>query len=534
MEVVMKHKISTVMILILSILLTACNTQKTDLTTDNLSVNQMEDGNVQTTNDEADTAAANTATTDTATADTASVTGEAVSQLDSSYAPYSFDISEQYQKIDGFGAAYTWYSDWLMQCDDQEGAFDALFSDAKLTVLRFKNEYEYNRDDYAGNANTMVKYYQEAKKRAEEYGEEPIVLMSCWSPPAKLKTNNDISGKATLKKDEKGNYCYDEYAAWWAESIEYYESQGIQVDYVSIQNEADFAAEYDGCRFEPQETQEYASYAKAYLAVYYALQERFGESAPKMLGPETMSLLYPTVNYYMKDIIETEPDSIYGLAHHLYIGGQSDSNNNSVDPNSFIINMMDLNSHSNGYKKWQTEFYIGHALETALLINHSMTYEQANAYLYWSGTWTDESGTFENGYLMGIKLGRGNWITDTGWRLCGDYYAIRHFSEFIRPGYLRVKATTKDKMVSTSAYRNEDASKVVLVLINTSDVEKKYQIIGSDYTIQSSSIYQSIFGDESQSDENCFIELGSLGVNNELTLPAKSVTSIDITGSYAE
>lgn len=512
----MKSKISIMIILIICSLLIACKAEKNDLTKDNSITEGTNALDTKTSTNEADTAGE---------------TDMIAAQPDASYAEYSFDISTKYQQIDGFGAAYTWYSDRMKQVEDPEGAYDTLFSDAKLTVLRFKNEYEYFTDDFAGNASTMLQYYQAAKTRAEAYGEVPIILMSCWSPPARLKENNDISGNASLKKDENGNYCYDEYAAWWVEALEYYESKGIKVDFVSIQNEADFAAGYDGCRFEPKETEVSASYAKAYLAVYHALKDRFGAAAPKMLGPETMSLLFTTVNYYMKDIIDTEPESIYGLAHHLYIGGESDDKAGRVDPGSFIINMMDLNYHSNGYKKWQTEFYIGHALETALLINNSMIYEEANAYLYWSGTWTDESNDFESGYLMGLRRGLSDGTTRTGWRLSGNYYAIRHFSEFVRPGYTRIEAITKDRTVATSAYINSDATKVALVLINSDSKEKKYRITGNDYTILSSNIYQSVFGEECQSDEQCFKNLGSLGEFGEIILPAESVTTIDITGN---
>jgi O-glycosyl hydrolase len=240
---------------------------------------------------------------------------------------------------------------------------------------------------------------------------------------------------------------------------------------------------------------------------------------------------FTDVNYYMKDIIDTEPESIYGLAHHLYIGGESDQKTNRADPNSFVINMMDLKSHSNGYKRWETEFYIGHALETALIINNSMTYEETNAYLFWSGTWNDDSNDFEVGYLMGLRPGIMNDSIRTGWRLTGDYYAIRHFSEFVRPGYTRIEATTKDRTVATSAYISPDASKVALVLINNSDEEKKYRINSNNYSIVSSNVYQSVFGDDCQSDEQCFMNLGSLDEAKEVILPAKSVTTIDITGT---
>lgn len=444
-----------------------------------------------------------------------------------SYVKYIFDPETKYQTVDGFGAAYTWYADRLLQKNNAEDALDALFSDAKLSILRFKNEYEYYAQDSASNANTMVKYYMEARKRAAEYGEDVIVLMSCWSPPAYLKENNDITGAATLKKDENGNYCYEEYADWWVESIDYYQSKGVQVDYVSIQNECDFAASYDGCLFSSSETDKQASYAKAYLAVYHAFQKQFGENAPKMIGPETMSCEAGTLSAYMKEVMDTEPDSIYAMAHHLYVGGESDEDTNSVIPGSYVNNFMNMNSFFPQYKKWQTEFYLGHAIDTATLINNYMVYANANAYLYWSGVWEDANTEFENGQLVACY---NSTPEDDGWRLCADYYALRHFSEFIRPGYTRIKAISGDGDVRTSVYMNEYTTKLAMVLINTSDDEKYFQIVGDDYTITDSSIYQSVFGDTCLSADGLFQDMGSLGENNTITLAGKSVVTIDVTG----
>ena len=447
------------------------------------------------------------------------------------YVKYIFDAETKYQTVDGFGAAYTWYADRLLQKKNTEDALDALFADAKLSILRFKNEYEYYTEDSASNANTMVKYYTEARKRAAEYGEDVIVLMSCWSPTTDLKENNDITGTATLKKDENGNYCYGEYADWWVESIDYYQSKGIQVDYVSIQNECDFAASYDGCLFSSTETDKQASYAKAYLAVYYAFQKQFGENAPKMIGPETMSCDAGTLSAYMKEVIETEPDSIYAIAHHLYVGGESDEDTNSVVPGSFVNNFMNLSSFFPQYKKWQTEFYLGHAIDTATLINNCMVYENANAYIYWSGVWEDEDPEFENGQLVACYNSAGE---DDGWRLCADYYALRHFSEFIRPGYTRIKAISGDGDVRTSVYMNEYTTKLAMVLINTSEEEKSFHIVGEDYTITDSCIYQSVFGDACESADGLFQDVGSLGENNAITLAGKSVVTIDVTGYYGD
>lgn len=451
-------------------------------------------------------------------------------EIDDSYTQYTFDPEKTFQTIDGFGAAYTWYADRLLQKNNKDEAFDALFSDGKMTILRFKNEYEYYMADGASNSNTMLSYYKNARKRAAEYGEDVMVLMSCWSPPAYLKENGDLTGAATLKKDENGEYCYEEYAQWWVESIDYYQSKGIQVDFVSIQNECDFAASYDGCVFASTENDKQASYAKAYLAVYRAFQEHFGEDAPKMIGPETMSCDAGSLSAYMKDVIAEEPDSIYAMAHHLYVGGESDEDTNTVSAGSFVSNFMNLSSFFEEYKKWQTEFYIGHALETATLINNCLIYENANAYIYWSGVW-DSDDEFENGQLISCyNATDGN----DGWNLCADYYALRHFSEFIRPGYVRIQANSGDGDVRTSVYMNEYSTKLAAVLINLSEEEKSFQMIGNGYTITDSTIYQSVFGDICESEEGLFANVGSLGEGNKITIPGKTVVTIDITGYYGD
>lgn len=443
------------------------------------------------------------------------------------YSPYGFTPSVTYQTIDGFGAAYTWYADWIQH--DQAGAekgYDALFSDAKLSVLRFKNEYEYKEAKTAPNGTATAAYYAAAVKRCAAYGEKPIVLMSCWSPPAALKSNNGIPGKdgATLKKNADGKYSYDEYGKWWTEAVEYYRSLGIQIDFVSIQNEVEFTASYDGCRFDPQESGTCASYAKAFLAVYRQFRQAFGSSAPKMLAPETMSCVWGTISPYIKPILAEEPDSIYGIAHHLYVGGTSDSDKNEVDPDSYLTNFMTLNQFYGTMHKWQTEFYIGHALQTAKLINNSLVYENANAYLYWSGVWHTDGSAFETGELLNTEWsGR--------WYLSADYYVMRHFSEFIRPGYVRIKSVTGDRQVASSAYISPDKSKVAAILINLSESAKGYTVSSNEeYTVSSVTAYQSVFGDRALSAETCYKAV-ALTDGNKIVLPPKSMTTVVITGS---
>lgn len=438
----------------------------------------------------------------------------------------TFDTSVTHQTMDGFGAAYTWYGDRLLYAKNSEEGLDALFSDAKLTILRFKNEYEYSVPGKASNAVAMAKNYEQARERAALYGERVKVLLCCWSPPASLKSDDTIAnGNGTLKKNENGEYMYKEYADWWTESVKYYQARGIVIDYVSIQNEVDFSpSTYEGCRFGETETDSVASYAKAFLAVYEAFKEAFGDEAPVLLAPETMGLNTGSLLSYTRDIIDTAPEALGGIAFHLYASGTSNEDDNTVKPISYQTVFTGLSNFFADYKKWQTEFFIGKGIQTSELIWEALTEANLNAYLYWSGVWDDSKpGTFESSDLVEVNS-KGEW------RLTANYYAMRHFSEYIRPGYVRVDCTSESIPVKSCAFINENGSKVAVVLVNVQNKDNTVSLSGLDYTITDANIYQSVFGDESLNDSEMYKSLGKLNDKGEILLPAKSVTTIDITG----
>lgn len=317
---------------------------------------------------------------------------------------------------------------------------------------------------------------------------------------------------------------YDEYAKWWVDSIKYYESQGIKIDYVSIQNECDFAASYDGCLFDFEENSKHASYAEAYLATYRAFKDAFSDKAPKMIGPETMTCEPESLYTYMEPVMNAEPDSIYAIAHHLYLGGENNEEEGTCKPDSFMMKFLNYKNYFKDTKLWQTEYYLGHAIDTATLINNCMTLENTNCYIYWSGVWPDRDGPFEAGELISME-------GDKGWNKKADYYAVRHFSEFIRPGYTRINTKSGTNDLRTSAYISKDGKKMALVLINRSKDELPVQINSKGYTINKSNMYQSVFGETCKSEEGLYQNIGSLDKNNALTLPGESVTTIDIDGT---
>src|SRR6185436_14857834 len=76
----------------------------------------------------------------------------------------------------------------------------------------------------------------ETIKEARKY--EVTVLATPWSPPANLKTNNDVVGGRLAISS------YGAYATYLNDFVQYMATQGATIDAVSVQNEPDFAASY--------------------------------------------------------------------------------------------------------------------------------------------------------------------------------------------------------------------------------------------------------------------------------------------------
>lgn len=447
---------------------------------------------------------------------------------------YEYDLNTSYQTIDGFGAGYTWYAELATNHHFKEEIYDLLFKDAGLTILRFKNEYGYS--SFENSLATNRAFYEAASKRAAERGETVQVLYSSWSPEGALKSNGSIKGGGSLKKNAKGQYCYDEFGQWWTDSVKAYREAGIPVDFVSIQNEADYKVDYDGCEFDSKENETNAEYSKAFLATYRSFCKEFADDAPKMIGPETMTCQGGAIQQYLAGVVAEAPESIYAVAHHLYQGGDSvegsATSRSLCKYDTFSTNLKILKSYAqeHNYKLWQTEFYRGNALETANMINNCLTLENANAYIFWGGVWLYSKDNLTSTTLIPCGVYSELAPNSKAYIVTGDYYVLRHFSEFIRPGYIRVadKLTHIDNEIMTdvrsSSYVSPDGTRLVIVLMNNGKKPQQLQLQASDFT-GGSQVIQSVLTDGYTSDM-LYQSLGSLQADIPLELPASSVTTI--------
>jgi glucuronoarabinoxylan endo-1,4-beta-xylanase len=259
------------------------------------------------------------------------------------------DVNTVYQQLEGFGASNVWSCYTLPGLgNNHPEIYDVIFGDLGLDILRTRNTYQYASDP--GYIDRCAEVINDGRART---GRPLKVLISSWSPKSTLKSNDLEAGGggATLKKSG-GNYMYNEYADWWADSLSYWASLGVVADYISMQNEPDWDATWDSCRFEPSQTTSYAGYDQAYEAVYSEIYSRMGLSMPKMLAPETTG--HSRAGEYINAMDDLS--HVYSYAHHLYNcenGGKAGCGN---EPDLYL-SMMTNFAASYGYKPlMQTEY----------------------------------------------------------------------------------------------------------------------------------------------------------------------------------
>jgi glucuronoarabinoxylan endo-1,4-beta-xylanase len=415
----------------------------------------------------------------------------------------SVDIGTVYQQLEGFGASGAWYEGWLTAHPSKNEIYDILFGQLGLDIYRLRNTYEISSDYLTSSAQIVA--------AAESSLGHPIkIMISSWSPPAYLKSNGSTV-RGTLKKDTDGNYMYDEFARWWADSLVEFAGHGIIADYINIQNEPDYLGDHDTCKFTPTETADSAGYNLAFEAVYQELTSRMPD-IPKMLAGEACGC--GSTRAYIDALIDK--NRAYGYAHHLYADGNYDK------PDSFIPAMENFAARYGDKPLFQTEYSGGGeesfsvALDLARHIHNSLAHEGVSTYCYWNLYWGDEGG------LVTLDF---PWQPNPGYTINPIYYAFKQYSAFTDPGWYRVEASTDSSGLRISAFKNPDASELTIVIINVSEVDISLSLSLGSFSPDTSAVYRT-----SETKNAAYI--GTFNQSMPLALPAETITTINLTGIY--
>lgn len=424
----------------------------------------------------------------------------------------TIDPTDKKQTIDGFGGSIAYYEGWVTAHPRRSMIFDYLFKDLGMSIFRTRNMYMNEGGNNPGVNDTRTIVTEGLKRSSFD------IMISSWSPPGKYKSNgkpeNDET-MATLATDTAGNFVYGGFARWWYNSLLEYKSKGIDVKYISIQNEPNWNPDYEGCIFMPTERVVFdkvlnkqvkvASYATAFDAVYDTLAQYSSNLnvQPLMIGPEVLGIEKAYSGHPDDYTPYMDMSKCYALAHHLYTGTDK------------ISNMSLLAETYPDIPKMQTEYSDKDWYSLAKIIHNSLVVENVSAYLVWDLIWPE--GEFMD---MEFPWSPGSWTYPNGFKVGTKYYMFKQFSKFIRPGYQRVESTGGTSYVMSSAYMNPEEDKLIVVLLNSTPIVDSVTIAPEGYEITSGSIYHTTETD------NCSLVGEYTG--QAVKLAPKSVTTLEL------
>lgn len=412
------------------------------------------------------------------------------------------------QTITGFGASLAYYEGWLTAHPNRAEIYDVIFSELSLDILRVRNAFGYD-DDMIGR----VKQFAAA---AENSLGHPIdILVTSWSPPGYVKSNNDRNNGGTLRYTVSGgnvNFDYAAFANWWNQSLDNYNTNGIFPKYISIQNEPDWKASYESCLLRPSEyitaTDTIAGYNKALDAVYDTVMNR--ENHPVFLGPECIGIGYNAVENYINALDITK---LHGIAHHLYHGAEGGTVENDPFTSDYYKEVGNFHPE---VPHFQTEYSRSDWFSLAAMMYQSLAVEGVTAFLYWDLIW-------DNGGLVNLYFpwDRSQWGNSKGYNRTKDFFVFKHFSRFIHPGWKCIGSSSENELLKTTAFISSVRDSAAFVAINRSETDTmKIRLQLPGFQITQAAAY-------STTELQNFVTSDYLA-DTLLVAPPKSVNTIDL------
>jgi len=270
------------------------------------------------------------------------------------------------------------------------------------------------------------------------------IMGSPWSPPAWMKTNKSTVGGELLEQ------FYDAYALYFVKYIQAYAAEGITIDAITIQNEPLHAGNNPSL-FMPADQQN--NFIKRSLGPIFQQE-----------GITTKVIIYDHNADRTDYPIEILNDSVTrnfvdGSAFHLYGGSIND-----------LMKVKEAHPDKNIYFTEQWYSSVGDFGQD--LLYHSSVIITGGA-LNWCKAiieWNISSNdTFTPHTDGGCTMCKGA-ITINGDNVARNagYYAIGHYSKFVKPGAIRVNTNQVNGM-SSVAFKNPDNSTAFVITNSTNE-----------------------------------------------------------------
>jgi glucosylceramidase len=397
---------------------------------------------------------------------------EPLEQADENYPTIMVDDDKTFQTIEGFGGAftdaaaitfgklpkevqkeflkacfdpvegngYTLCRTTIHSCDysDEMYTYDDIEGDKDLTHFSIKHDQQYRIP--------MIKEAMEASRGNLRFFASP------WSPPAWMKTNNEMLHGGKLKPEYNQTW-----ADYFVKYIEAYKAAGIPMWGLTVQNEAMATQVWESCIFTAAEEKDFV---KNYLGP--ALYKNGMADVKLMIWDHNRGIIYQRVEAAYED-----PEAskyIWGTAFHWYVGDHFD-------------NVRMVHEAFPDKKLLYTEAGMGGSWRSATNLAKNVIMDLnnwANGWVFWNLILDENNGPRHVGGLHGTNIVNAD-LTNGTVTYNPPHFVFGHFSRFIKPGAKRIPCTSNSDDFIATAFINP-GGKVAVVILNLKNVEQMGQL----------------------------------------------------------
>lgn len=376
----------------------------------------------------------------------------------------------KYQKVLGFGAAFTETSAYnyagLSEAQKKK-VIDAYFDKEKGLGFNLCRTHihscDFSLDRYTyveENDNTLKTFSIDRDRKyiipfiheALEAAGDMILFASPWSPPAWMKDNNELVHGGRLMEE-----YYQLWADYMVRYVQEYEKEGIPIWGMTVQNEPAAAQTWESCEYSGEEE---AVFARDYLLP--ALKKAGFDDMKLMIWDHNRERAYdrPRDTFAVPGARE----SIWGIAYHWYSGDHYSCLGmaHEVFPEKPLL----LTECSVGGARGEAtpgphSSWVGVELLASEMIENFNQYMAAP--VSWNMIVDENAGPYHD-REAGCKAPIVADPEKDTVSLEPIYYAIAHFSKYIKRDAVRIGTSRFGDQIRIAAFQNPDGEICAVIL----------------------------------------------------------------------
>jgi glucosylceramidase len=387
----------------------------------------------------------------------------------------NLDPETKYQSFMGFGGAFTEAAAYTLAQipeDERLKIIDSYFNQETGLGYSLARTHIHSCDFALENYTYVEENDVELKtfsiEREQKYvlplirdavkarGEDLTILSSPWSPPAWMKTNNEMNNGGKLKPE-----FYSTWALYYTKYIKAMESEGIPIWGITVQNEPEATQVWDSCRYTAEEERDFV---KNHLG---PVMEKEGLGDKEIIiWDHNRDIAYERAQTILSDAEASK--YIWGTGLHWYVSEEFEnlSKIHEEFPDKHLIFTEGCIEGGVQLGAWHTgERYARNIMGD---INNWL-----EGWIDWNIVLNEQGGPNHVGNYCDAPV-----IADTKngeIHYNSSFYYIGHFSKYIKPNAVRIAHELNHETLKAVSFQNEDGS-IVAVVMNDADKTETFTI----------------------------------------------------------